>query len=138
MCSGRMAALANTSARTSRISNPCGGSNLSSPALGLSVLGCVSDCGLCCCQSCDRNSEGAAADVVQAQLVAEVDGVRVSPMLSADPDLHLGSRLAAFGNRHRHQASHAVLVDRLERVAGQDLVFEVTHDEMPLRVVAGV
>src|ERR1700693_1406784 len=104
----------------------------------LLVFGRVSDGCCACCQPGYRDSERAARDVVQAELVAEVDRVGGSPMLAADPDLHLRPRLATFGDAHRHQAAHPALVDRLERVARQDLVLEVPHDEVPLGVVSRV
>src|SRR6202162_2286665 len=104
----------------------------------LLVFGRGSDGCLSCCQAGYRDSERAARDVVQAQLVAEVDRVGVSPMLSADSDLHLRTRLAAFGDRDRHQPPDSALVDRLERVARKDLVLQVPHDEVPLGIVARV
>src|SRR5258708_22640058 len=104
----------------------------------LFVFAAVSEGCLGCGQSCYWDSEGAAAYVVQAQFVAEMDRVWVSPMLAADSDLHLRARLPALGDRHRHEAAHAAFVDRLERVARQDLVLEVAHDEVALGVVAPI
>src|SRR6266550_6771618 len=83
-----------------------------------------------------RDAERAARDVVEAELVAQVDGVRVSPMLAADPDLEVLARLASFLDRDLHQTSHTGHVNRLERVARKDLLFEVADDESPLGVVA--
>ena len=57
-------------------------------------------------------------------------------MLAADPDLEIAPGLAAFLDRDLHQPPHAGHVDRLERVAGQDLLFEVADDESSLGVVA--
>ena len=68
--------------------------------------------------------------------MTQVDRLGVAAVLAADPDLHLRPRLAAFGDRDRHQPAHAVLVDGLEWVARQDLLLEVPDDEMPFGVVA--
>src|SRR3979409_653164 len=76
-------------------------------------------------QTSYRHAERAARHVVQTQLVAQVDGVRVAAVLAADADLQLRPRLAAFAHRHRHQPAHPVLVDGLEWVARQDLALEV-------------
>src|SRR5882672_5666800 len=95
-----------------------------------------SDRGLRRRQPRHRHPERAARHVVQAEFVTQVDRVGVSPVLAADPDLHALACLATLGHSDAHQAAHALLVDRLERVAGQDLLLQVADDESPLRVVA--
>src|SRR5207253_4744529 len=83
-----------------------------------------------------RDAEWAARDVVEPQLVTQVDGVRVTAVLAADPDLHSLAGLATLFDRDPHQPAHAFLVDRLERVARQDLLLQVADDESALGVVA--
>ena len=68
--------------------------------------------------------------------MTQVDGVRVTAVLAADPDLHSLAGLAALFHRDLHQPPHAFLVDRLERVARQDLLLQVADDERALGVVA--
>ena len=48
------------------------------------------DYGLCCRQTSHWDPEGGAADVVHADLVAELDGVRLAAVLAADADLEIG------------------------------------------------
>src|SRR5450759_5448104 len=91
----------------------------------LLARGAVPDRGLSRRQPRDRDPERAARHIVQAQLVAEVDRLRVATVLAADPDLHLRAGLAALGDGDGHQPPHTVLVDRLEGVARQDLPLQV-------------
>src|SRR4029077_15850985 len=65
-----------------------------------------------------------------------MDRVGVSPMLAADANLEVLSRLSSFRDRDRHQAADALFVDGLERVAREDLLLEVADDERALGVVA--
>src|SRR5260370_4327106 len=111
-----------------------------SPAGRGNYLGALADSegGLRCRQTRDRHSEWTARDVVQAELVTEMDRVRVTAMLAADPHLEVLPGLSALGDGNRHQPPHAVLVDRLEGVARQDLALDVADDEVPLCVVARV
>src|SRR6266852_8408376 len=143
MRAGRLSAIAfqtmraaSYSASSGLISRPA---KFSRVAAGIR-LGALSDSegGLRRGQTRHRHSEWTARDVVQTQLVAEVDRVRVASMLAADPDLEVLPRLSTLGDGHRHQPPHAVLVDRLEGVARQDLALEVADDEVPLGVVARV
>src|SRR5216117_1845737 len=67
-----------------------------------------------------RHPERAARHVVQPQLVAQVDRVRVSPVLAADSNLHPLARLATLVDRDPHQPADTFLVDRLERITRED------------------
>src|SRR5579872_1793412 len=98
--------------------------------------GALSDRGLRGRQASHGNPKRAARHVVQAELVAEMDRVRVTTMLAAYADLQVRPRLAPFRHGHRHQPADAVLVDRFEWIAREDLALEVADDEVALRVVA--
>ena len=47
-------------------------------------------------QTSNRHPEGGAADVVQAQLVAEGDGIGIAAMLTADTDFQVNAGGAPF------------------------------------------
>src|SRR3954451_900590 len=68
----------------------------------------------------DRHAERAARDVVQPDLVAQLDRVRVAALFAADAELDLRPRLAALLDGELHQPADAVRVHRLERVARDD------------------
>src|SRR5262249_32652391 len=69
----------------------------------------------------DGDTEGAARDVVQADLVAEDHAGRVAAVLAADADLQLRPDRPAALDRQPHQLAHPLLVDGRERVAGDDV-----------------
>ena len=84
----------------------------------------------------DRDAEGAAADVVEAELVAEHDGRGFAAVFAADAELELGAGGPAVFAGDLHQAAHAGLVDLLERVIADDVVFAIQRDERPVVVAA--
>src|SRR5947207_11779210 len=86
------------------------GQTLTITGRSLLVFGRVSDGGLRCCQTSDRHAERAARHVIQAQAVAQMDRVGVSPVLATYPDLQAAPRLAAFLHGHLHQPPHTLLV----------------------------
>jgi hypothetical protein len=57
-----------------------------------------------------RHAEGRAAHVVQANLVAELDGRRIAAVLTADTALQIGAGLAALLNSYLNQLAYAGLV----------------------------
>src|SRR5580700_297973 len=73
----------------------------------------------------DRHAIGGAADVVQADLVAELDAVRFAAVFTADSDLQIVARPPAFFDADPHQAADAVEVDDLEWVLRQK--FRLRH-----------
>src|SRR5712691_459186 len=98
MRAGRLSAIAFQTMRAASYSGSSG--LISRPAKCSRVaagirLGALADAegGLRRGQPRHRQSEGTARDVVQAQLVAEVDRVRVPAMLAADPHLEVLSCL---------------------------------------------
>jgi hypothetical protein len=70
-------------------------------------------------------------------MVAEVDRRRVAAVIAADAHLEVGARRAAALDSHLDQLADALLVDRLERVFGDDLLVDVVGQE-PADVVARV
>src|SRR5688500_1962642 len=88
-------------------------------------------------QSGDGDAEGGAADVVEADRVAELDRLRVAAVFAADAALEVRVRLAAELHAHADQLADAAEVDRLERVALEQLLLDVLGEE-DARVVAAV
>src|SRR5262249_47660947 len=80
--------------------------------------------------------EWTARDVVQAQLVAEADAVGVAAVLAADADLDVVPAGPAALDPNFHQLADALEVDRLERVARHNVVFDVIADEAAVIVPA--
>src|SRR5689334_17097753 len=118
---------ATTSHRMARSLAPCG-CVFHRAGLGKSRLGGR--------EARQRDAERRAADVVQAELVAEDDGLRLAAVLAADPELQLRLRRTAALDADSHQVAHAALVERLERVAFQHPVLEIEGEELAFRVVA--
>src|SRR5262245_17238233 len=59
----------------------------------------------------DGHAEGRAGDVIEADLPEEADGLRVTPVLSADPELDLRACLPAALARELDQRADAHGVD---------------------------
>jgi hypothetical protein len=68
-------------------------------------------------QARDGHAERRAADVVEADVVAELDGRGFAAVLAADAELDVGTRLAALLDGVLHQESDTCLVDGLEGIA---------------------
>src|SRR5438105_2243679 len=62
---------------------------------------------LCCGQSCDGDTEWAAAHICQADAVAELHRRWLAAVFAADAELDIGTRLAAFLNGDLHKLAHA-------------------------------
>src|SRR5262249_34288522 len=77
-----------------------------------------------------------AADVVEPELVAERDRLRLPAVLAADPGLQAGLRRSAALDADAHQLADTVHVERLEGVVLEDAVLEIEGQELALRVVA--
>ncbi len=50
-----------------------------------------------CREPCRQQTEGRAGDVVEADLVAELDGLWIAAVLAADADLEVGAGVASLG-----------------------------------------
>ncbi len=74
-------------------------------------------------QTCDGHAERRAADVVQAHLVAELDGRGIATVFAADADLEVLLRRTPLGHSHLDQLAHAFRVERLERIDQQNSCF---------------
>ena len=85
-----------------------------------------------------RHAERRAGDVVVADQVAPLDGFGVATVLAADAHFQFRAGLAAFGNGHVHQLAHAIAVERLEGILGQDALFHVSDQEVTLGIIARV
>ena len=81
-------------------------------------------------QTCDRHTEGRAADVVQTNIVAELDAGRIAAVLAADAQTQVGTGLTAVMCSHLDQLADADLVQMLERIALVDLVLVVCAQEL--------
>src|ERR1035438_4387966 len=68
------------------------------------------NCRLCRCKPCRQQPEGRAGDVVEPDLVAELDGLRIAAMLAAKAHLEVGAGVASLGRGHLHQLPNARLV----------------------------
>src|SRR5690606_17885386 len=77
----------------------------------------------------DWHPEGAAAHVVEADLVAEVDARRVAAVLAADAELELAVHRAALLDRHGYELADTGGVERLERVLFENLAREIVGEE---------
>ena len=102
---------------------------------------------LCRGKSRDRDAERRAGDVVQADVVAELDGRRIAAVLTADTAVKFGTGLTSKLDRHLHQLADADgiqtregigFVDLVRIVRGQELAGIVTREaERHLRQVVG-
>ena len=87
------------------------------------------DSGLSSSQTCDGHAERRAAHVVQAGLVEEADRSGVAAMFAADAALQVGALATATLHTEFHQLTDTFLVEGVERVGGDDLLFDVVlHD----------
>lgn len=80
-------------------------------------------------QSRNRHSVRRTADIVHSELVAKLDGRRLSPVLPADPDLEIGFGLPAEFDRDLHQFADPRLVEFLKRVGRINLVFDIVRQK---------
>src|SRR5229473_916857 len=91
--------------------------------LGLFFLNYYLSCG----QARDRNTERRSADVVHADLVAELHALCIATMLAADADLELGSCLAPLFDAPAHQHADALDIERLERIRQENTGFLLVY-----------
>src|SRR5689334_4218836 len=67
-------------------------------------------------QSSDRHTERAARHIIQADLVAKHDRIRIATVLAADAALQPRFRRTALLHSHIHKLPHAARIERLERI----------------------
>src|SRR6185503_17244660 len=90
----------------------------------------VFQCCLSCRQAGGQQAEGRAGDVVQADFVAELDGLWIAAMLAANTNLQSRTRAATLGHCALHQLSHACLIERSKRVLLEDASLHVRRKEV--------
>ena len=83
----------------------------------------------------DRHAERRARHIVELDLVTEGDRSRVAAVLPADADFELGTDFSSALDADAHQFADALLIDRHERIAGQDAARGIDAEEAR-RVVA--
>ena len=71
-------------------------------------------------QAGNGDPKGRAGNVVEAQLVAQGNACRVSPMLTANADLQIGMILTTQLYGHFHQPSQSKAIDGGKGVLGKD------------------
>src|SRR5450756_1257194 len=70
--------------------------------------------------------------------MAELDGIGVAPVLSADTNFNLGVRLAAKNYSDAHKLAHALLINALEGINVQDLGIKVGGQEGSSSIITAV
>src|ERR1019366_659115 len=83
----------------------------------------------------DRDAEGAAAHVIEPDLLEEGDARRVAAVLAADAELQAVAHLAPAPRGHLDERADAFHVERDEGVSRQDAALDVCREELA-RVVA--
>ena len=78
----------------------------------------------------DGDTERAAGDVVQADVMAELDGGGIAAVLAADTELDVRTGGAAHFGGHLHELADALLVEVGERIGLVDLVVVVGVEEL--------
>src|SRR5450830_1744360 len=98
----------------------------------------VRDDSLRSCKARNRDSRCRAGDVVETRQVAELDGIGVATVLSADTDFNLGVRLAAKNYSDTYKLAHALLINALEGINVQDLGIKVDGQEGSSSIITAV
>ena len=94
------------------------------------LLSGIFDSSLSGSQTCDRHTERRAADVVQANIVAELDAGGIAAVLAADTQAQVGTGLTAIVSSHLDQLADTDLIQVLERIALVDLLLVVCAQEL--------
>src|ERR1035437_2797689 len=81
-------------------------------------------------QPCRQQTEGRAGDVVEADLVAELDGLWIAAVLAADANLEGRPRVASLGRGHLHQQPNARLVKGGKWILFEDACLHVSGQEV--------
>src|SRR5207247_8645853 len=94
------------------------------------ALPALPDAGLRGRQPRGGNHEGRARDIGHPCAMAKLDRRRLSPVLSADPDLDVGARSPPPLDADPHQLANALRVQDAEWVPGHELPIEVEREEL--------
>ncbi|MEY3768803.1 MAG: hypothetical protein RLZZ11_1873 [Cyanobacteriota bacterium] len=87
-------------------------------------------------ESSHGHPEGRAGDVVKADLVEEVDRLRVTAVLATDAALEPRTHRPALLDGQAHQGAHALSIDRLEGRDAEDALVEVGGEERRLDIIS--
>lgn len=87
-------------------------------------------------ESCDGNTERAAGNVAQTDVVAELHGGGVAALLAADAQLDVRAGLTAKFGSHLDEAADAGLIQLGERIGLVDLAVIVGSEELARVVTA--
>lgn len=82
------------------------------PFSAIFALPGVFDVCLSRCKACDRYAEGAARYVVQADLVAELDGRRIAAVFAADTAMNVAAGSVSHFDSHIHKLPTPVVSRR--------------------------
>src|SRR5258708_3316823 len=75
--------------------------------------------GMGCGEACDWDPVGRTGDVIEADLVTEFHGARLTTMLTADSDLQVWTDAPTGCYGKSNQLANAVPVENLERIVGK-------------------
>src|ERR1700757_3286643 len=75
----------------------------------------------------DWHAERRSADIIHADLMAELNAFRVAAVLAADADLQIWTRFAALFDAHANHHSNTLNVEGLEGIAGEDAGLLLVH-----------
>ena len=89
------------------------------------------DCSLSSSQTSNGNTEGRAGNVVQADLVAELNGHGVAAVLTADTVVQLVAGSLSLGDSHLHQLANAGLIQLSKGIVLEDLSIVVAFRNLP-------
>src|SRR5690606_19060929 len=84
---------------------------------------------MCRGESRDRDPKRRARHVVEPGLVAELNGARITAVLTADADLQVATSPAPLPGPHLHELPDTVPVEHLERVVLEDAGVQVLRQE---------
>ena len=98
-------------------------------SLIISIQTLFLDCRLRRRKSCNRHSERRTAHIIQPHLVAELHGRRLTAMLAANTALQVRTDGTALFGSHTYQLPYSILVEHLEGVYFQNLLFQINRQE---------
>src|SRR5206468_9718786 len=88
-------------------------------------------------ESGQRYAVGRARHIVEPELMAEGDRLRLAAVLAADAHLQVGLRRPPALDADPHQVADTTDVERLEGIALEHSLLEVEGEELSFGVVAG-
>src|SRR6266496_1418445 len=89
-------------------------------------------------ETCNWYAEWRAGNIVVADEMAPLDGIRVATVLTTDAYFERGAGLAAFGNCPIHEFAYTTTVNGLEGVRFEDALFLIGDEEVAFCIVTGI